>query len=138
MPREGTLAALVKTVGRLKVKVATPKDVRSAIDNYGEDYLRCRDIGHVWVQYKVKRVRGGYERSLYCRSCKANKHQFVSGKGEILASSYVYNDGYQFRGIGRVQSEGKAVMRLESLDRVIRNHGGADFEVDPFTIDEAS
>lgn len=128
------MATTVKTKGA-KIKVASPKEVRSAVDHLTEEFLRCRDIGHVWVQYKVKRVRGGYERSLYCRSCKASKHQFVSGRGEILASSYVYSDGYQFRGIGRVQSEGKAVLRLESLDRTIRLTGG-DLEIDPLTIEE--
>lgn len=129
------MATTVKTSGRHKIKVASPKEVRSAVDHLTEEFLRCRDIGHVWVQYKVKRVRGGYERSLYCRSCKASKHQFVSGRGEILASSYVYSDGYQFKGIGRVQSEGKAVLRLESLDRTIKLTGG-DLEIDPLTIEE--
>jgi hypothetical protein len=128
------LATVVKSRGA-KIKVASPKEVRSAVDHLTEEFLRCRDIGHVWVQYKVKRVRGGFERSLYCRSCKASKHQFVSGRGEILASSYVYSDGYQFRGIGRVQSEGKAILRLESLDRTIRLTGG-DLEIDPLTIEE--
>jgi hypothetical protein len=124
------------TSGRKKIKVATPKEVRSAVHHLTQEHLRCRDIGHVWVQYKVKRVRGGFERSLYCRSCKASKHQFVSGRGEILASNYVYDDGYQFQGIGRVQSEGKAVLRLESLDRTIKLNKGADLDVDPLTIEE--
>jgi len=123
------------TSGRKKIKVATPKQVRGAVHHLTEEFLRCRDIGHVWVQYKVKRVRGGFERSLYCRSCKGSKHQFVSGRGEILASSYVYSDGYQFKGIGRVQSEGKAVLRLESLDRTIKLTGG-DLDIDPLTIEE--
>lgn len=129
-------AATATTItGRKKIRVASAREVRTAVHGLIQEHLRCRDIGHVWVQYKVSRVRGGFERSLYCRSCKANKHQFVSGRGEILASSYIYSDGYQFKGIGRVQSEGKAVLRLESLERVIKITGG-DLDVDPLTIDE--
>lgn len=100
-------------------KIATPKEVRQAVVKMPETFLRCRDLGHTWLQYRVKRIRGGFERSLFCRSCKTNKHMFISPKGEILASNYVYNDGYQIQGMGRIQAEGKAVMRLEALDRVL-------------------
>lgn len=124
----------VKAATRRKPKVASVKDVREAVENITEEHLRCRDLGHVWIQYKVKKVRAGYERSCYCRSCKASKHQFVSVKGEILATSYAYSTGYQFKGIGRVQSEGKSVLRLESLTRTLVNSGG-DLDVDVTEID---
>jgi hypothetical protein len=115
-------------------KIATPKEVRQAIVKMPESYLRCRDLGHTWLQYRVKRIRGGFERSLFCRSCKTNKHMFISPKGEILASNYVYHEGYQIQGMGRIQAEGKAVMRLESLDRVLSD---GEFDLgDPNEIDE--
>lgn len=116
-----------------KQKVASVKDVKTAVHGLAEEFLRCRDIGHVWHQYRVKRVRGGYERSMFCRSCKTNKHQFLSSKGDILASNYTYNDGYQFRGLGRVQADGKSVLRLESLTRIM-DKGGIEF--DPAMINE--
>ena len=100
-------------------KVASPKDVRQAVVKMPETFLRCRDLGHTWLQYRVKRIRGGFERDLFCRSCKTNKHMFISPKGEILASNYVYNEGYQITGLGRIQAEGKSVLRLEALDRVV-------------------
>lgn len=130
MPEEGNLSTTTTVPHRRKSpKVASVKDIRTLLDRLNEDFLRCRDLGHVWVQYKVKKVRAGYERSLYCRSCKASKHQFVSVKGEILATSYAYSLGYQFKGIGRIQTEGKAVLRLESLTRTLHSSGG-DLEMD--------
>lgn len=102
-----------------KPKVASPKEVRAAVVKMPETFLRCRDLGHTWLQYRVKRIRGGFERDLFCRSCKTNKHMFISPKGEILASNYSYNEGYQIVGLGRIQAEGKSVLRLEALDRVM-------------------
>lgn len=116
-----------------KHKVASVKDVKSAVHDLAEEHLRCRDIGHVWHQYRVKRVRGGFERSMFCRSCKTNKHQFLSTRGEILASNYTYNEGYQFRGLGRVQADGKSVLRLESLNRIMAKGG---IEIAPEDLEE--
>jgi hypothetical protein len=97
--------------GRKKMKVASSKEVRTAVHHLTEEFLRCRDIGHVWVQYKVQRVRGGYRAQPVLPVLQGQQAPVrVSGRGEILASSYVYSDGYQFKGIGRVQSEGKAIL----------------------------
>lgn len=118
---------------RRKSKVATPKDVRGVAGKMPEEFLRCRDLNHVWAQYRVKRVRGGYERSLYCRSCKTAKHQFISPRGEILAGHYTYNDGYQIKGLGRIQADSKAVLRLEALDRSLRS---GEVEIDTDSLEE--
>jgi len=125
---------MASTAQTTKHKVASPKEVRAAVVKMPETFLRCRDLGHTWLQYRVKRIRGGFERSLFCRSCKTNKHMFISPKGEILASNYVYNDGYQIQGMGRIQAEGKSVLRLESLDRVLAE---GEFDLgDPNEIEE--
>lgn len=125
---------MASTASVTKQKVASPKEVRAAVVKMPETFLRCRDLGHTWLQYRVKRIRGGFERSLFCRSCKTNKHMFISPKGEILASNYVYNDGYQIQGLGRIQAEGKSVLRLEALDRIMVD---GEFDLgDPNEIEE--
>lgn len=86
-----------------------------------EEFLACRDTGHGWHQYRLLRVRGGYERSLYCKSCKTAKHQFVSKKGEIVWTTYTYQEGYTLKGIGRLYSDHRAVLRLEALERQVES-----------------
>jgi hypothetical protein len=102
-------------------KVATPKEVRSVVKDMSDEFLQCRDFGHNWRQSRVVKVKGGFERTLYCNTCKTNRDQFLSPRGEVLHTSYDYAEGYQIKGLGRVQSEAKSVLRLQSLNRAIEH-----------------
>lgn len=105
--------------GKKKAKVATARQIQEALSDIKDEYLMCRDIGHNWRQYAVRKARGGFERSMFCRQCKTARHQFISNRGEILSNQYSYVDGYQFRGLGRIVAEGKGLIRLETIDRVL-------------------
>lgn len=113
---------------RQPMKVASPKDVKKVVGNMEEAFLRCRDMGHNWRQSRVTRVPGGFERTLYCSSCKTNRNQLLSRRGVVTHSSYDYADGYQIKGLGRVQADAKSVLRLESLNRAI-DHSDKDFDM---------
>lgn len=101
--------------------VAKTTDVAHAVVGMPDAFLRCRDTGHNWFQYRVLRVRTGFERDLFCRSCKASKHMMISRRGEILNARYNYVPGYQLHGIGRLIASGRWVMRLEALERTVAN-----------------
>lgn len=94
-------------------------DVKDRAESLTEEYLRCRDNGHIWNQYRLMKVRGGYERSFYCKFCKTAKHQFISKTGEILAGNYSYQSGYQLTGVGRLYGNHRAILRLEHLERQV-------------------
>lgn len=100
-----------------KSKRATARDIQKALANINDDHLQCRDIGHNWRQYAVRKARGGYERSMFCRQCKTARHQFISSKGDVLTNSYSYAEGYQLRGVGRLAAEGKGIIRLTTIER---------------------
>lgn len=114
MPKSAQNGVLPKKKQRLPVG-----EVKERARHLSEEFLACRDTGHGWHQYRLIRVRGGYERSLYCKSCKTAKHQFISRSGEILAVNYTYQDGYQMQGVGRLYGDHRAVLRLEALERQV-------------------
>lgn len=124
-PKGATLTTTPGTIPAATVKrqrprrVATAKQIQEALNDIRDEHLVCRDFGHQWRQYAVKKARGGFERSMFCRQCKTARHQFVSNKGEIISNSYSYVDGYQFRGLGRIVSEGKGLIRLETIERTL-------------------
>lgn len=112
-------------------KTQALKKIRSEVTNLKSEFLSCRDTGHVWNLYRIKKIRGGFDRGHFCKSCKTNRKQFISNTGQILSTTYDYDTGYQMVGIGRITSDGKAVMRMESLDRTLIN---GDIDLDPNTL----
>lgn len=102
-----------------KPKIASRSDVKAEAKKMADEYLSCRDVGHTWRQFRVVRVRGGYNRDLFCPTCKTNRHEFISRTGERLSSGYTYPKGYQLKGLGRVIGEGRNIIRLESVVRTM-------------------
>lgn len=114
-----TMTTTSTTDTRKRPKVASARQIQDALETIQDDHLVCRDVGHSWRQYTVRKAKGGFERSMFCRQCKTARHQFVSNRGEILSNQYSYVEGYQFRGLGRIVSEGKALVRLETIGRAL-------------------
>lgn len=106
-------------------KVATPKEVRTLAHSLVEEFLHCRDYGHIWRQANVERIRGGFERTLFCRSCKQNKFQVLNSRGEIVKEKRDYTEGYLIKGMGRMNVDGKSILRLESVLRAVQEAEGA-------------
>lgn len=111
-------------------KIATPKAVRTEAAGMSDSFLRCRDIGHQWRMYFQKKAGKGFERRLYCPSCKTARFVVINGYGEVVSNHYRYDTGYQLKGLGRVQGRAKSVLRLESISRT------NDFEVDYTVFEE--
>lgn len=122
----------------MATKVASRADVKAAAKSLPEEFVSCRDVGHTWRQFRVIRVRGGYNRDLFCPTCKTNRHEFISRTGEKLSTSYTYPDGYQFKGMGRIQGDGRNVLRLESVVRVLDKAISAGAEGQEGTYDEVT
>lgn len=109
---------------------ASVRDVRKAAKAMPDEFLACRDLRHNWQLARLVEVKGGFERTLWCRSCKTNRHQVLSRSGEILSSSaHDYPVGYLLKGIGRVDVDGRAAMRKESLLRALAS-GVAQTEIE--------
>jgi hypothetical protein len=108
----------------MSVRHATVSHAQRAARDLSDEFLACREQ-HNWALYRVKRVRGGRERSWFCKRCKSEKHQFTDNHGYVDDATYNYADGYLIVGLGRMSGGARAAIRAEMLDRI------EDFELDP-------
>lgn len=90
-----------------------------------EKFLLCRELGHLWRPYDAHwdTEHNCYVRVLRCTRCYTRRHQNLSSLGGVLASHYEYVDGYQSKGLGRIEKEGRDRLRLESITRTIASNG---------------
>lgn len=85
-----------------------------------ERFLYCREMGHNWRPFSAGRHKdGGFERVLRCTRCKTRRVQTINDRGIVLASRYEHPEGYLSHGLGRIVGEGRGVLRLESIKRIV-------------------
>lgn len=89
-------------------------------EQYPDEFLRCRDTGHgfrpntaVWLE------DGNIERTLICAQCGTLKRQYLSRDGYILSGHYLYAEGYQIVGMGRLNTDARAGLRKVSMERLM-------------------
>ncbi|MFD0331880.1 hypothetical protein ACFQZC_36310 [Streptacidiphilus monticola] len=95
--------------------------VRQYASTLNQQQLQCRDFGHNWRPHTAaRRADGGYDRSLICR-CRTVRMQVLDQWGRVVSSQYAYPDGYEMpRGIGRISSDDKGVLRLASIEHTLQ------------------
>lgn len=99
---------------------ADPGDVADFAASLPEKFLYCREMGHNWRPFSAGRFKdGGYERILRCVRCKTERHQNITSVGVVVSSKYVHPEGYLSKGMGRIVGEGRGVLRLESIKRIV-------------------
>ena len=99
---------------------AALSDVRSFAESLPEKFLYCREMGHNWRPFSAGRFRdGGFERILRCTRCRTRRVQGISARGLVLSNRYEHPDGYLVQGIGHIVGEGRGVLRLESIKRIV-------------------
>jgi hypothetical protein len=100
---------------------ADPADVASWAGGLSESFLMCREIGHSWRPFSAHWIAEDdcFDRTLRCTRCKTKRVQMLSAHGAIVSSQYIYPDGYQSNGMGRIVGDGRDALRLESLQRLV-------------------
>lgn len=106
---------------------AKPRDVQDFAEGLKKQHLLCRTYGHGFQPYTVERATAEgsaavyYEQTLRCK-CRVRRRLLLSRTGAVVSSTYDYNDapGYLTQGIGRVVGEGRDVLRLEGVTRLLR------------------
>lgn len=115
MPRRSTRLAVVDDH-----HFAQLGDVEEFAENLPEKYLHCRELGHLWRPATAGRhPDGGFTRTLRCHRCRTKREQELSNRGMVLTNKYIYPEGYQSENIGRIVGEGRGLLRLESIKRVL-------------------
>lgn len=119
MARRGA-AALVQEVDAFDDRFADVGDVADFAEALPEKFLYCREMGHNWRPYSAAGYKdGGFERTLRCTRCRTRRVQEISNRGIVLANKYIHPDGYLSKGMGRIVGEGRGVLRLESIKRIV-------------------
>ena len=96
--------------------------LRDIAKRYPDSYLACRDHGHSWQPLDASFLQdGNIERILGCVRCEARRVQRLDKQGYLLGGHYDYADGYAMVGIGRLDTDGKAIMRRTSVQRMMNN-----------------
>jgi|KBSMisStandDraft_5_1062788.scaffolds.fasta_scaffold38380_3 hypothetical protein len=87
--------------------------------------LHCRELGHNWrpmtASFDAKaRV---FDRRLRCSTCRTERVQMLSNRGEVLANRYIYPKGYLAQSLSEHPGIGamRATFRLEAVHRFLDN-----------------
>lgn len=105
---------------RQPTKFADVKEVKKAARGMEDAFVHCRTMGHVWAQRTVEHVKEGFYQLLGCKTCPTTKEQIINRRGEIIHSHINYAEGYLIKGLGRLRADTKAVLRLESVKRYLK------------------
>lgn len=96
--------------------------VRDIAKRYPDQYLACRDHGHSWQPLDARYLQdGNIERILGCERCEARRVQKLDKRGYLVGGHYDYADGYAMVGIGRLDTDDRAVLRRTSIQRMFDN-----------------
>jgi hypothetical protein len=104
---------------------ADPLDVASFAAGLRKTHLLCRELGHNWLPFTVRLADGGgYDRVLRCSRCRTERWQLLTAFGGIVSNQYKYPEGYTNQGHGRIVGEGRDMLRLESVTRLLGEANG--------------
>lgn len=99
--------------------------VEQAIEHMTPTHLLCRDLGHYWEPWSLKRQRGGFLREMRCGRCETLRQQDLNGRGAVVSSHYVYSEGYLVHGMGRLTGQDRDRLRLASVLSLLKSRRGA-------------
>lgn len=88
------------------------KSRKSELRKIGVSFLKCRTIGHGWKWTTVTRAGQKYVQHLRCTSCDTTKRQELDSRGFIVSNSYTYPEGYLVSGLGYLDRDDRASLRL--------------------------
>ena len=89
---------------------------------YSPVHLGCRTMGHSWAPLAAAwRQDGNIDQVLKCSRCETQRQQVLNGDGYVVKSHYSYATDYSFRGIGRLDVDGRALLRKTHVLRLLGN-----------------
>lgn len=78
-------------------------------------FLKCRTLGHAWTWTTVTRKGRAYVQHLRCTSCDTTKRQELDSRGFIVSNSYTYAPGYLVKGLGYLDKDDRAALRIRFM-----------------------
>jgi len=95
---------------------ATPADVEKAAADWTVGQVTCRTYGHNWHPLTVSHRPGSFTVWQRCGRCQTERRQEIDEQGYPRAGwNMSYTDGYLLKNMGRVGTDGRAVLRLTTI-----------------------
>lgn len=67
---------------------------KNLVKSYRQEFVDCRDMGHLW-NVKTESVEGGrMYRILACSRCHTMRDEIISRYGNVIHRQYTHPDGY--------------------------------------------
>ena len=102
------------------IRPLKPDDQR--LRGYGEEYLHCRNLGHVWRAVGYFQGEGVIKRRLECQRCETERTDRWEHDGSRRSGSSRYAEGYRLEGMAPASTQ----VRLELLRRATIYRSEAD------------
>lgn len=94
---------------------ADREKVEKAAEEWPDKFIQCRIYGHSWRPLTVARHGAGYEVTQRCSSCRNQRSQDMDSNGYSSPWRMTYVDNYLLKDMGRVDGDGRAVLRLAAI-----------------------
>lgn len=102
--------------------VRTPADrkaLRDFLARQPAEFIECRRFGHAWTSETVAKRNRLFEVTIRCLRCRSTATEFLDSRGYRDGKRQIhYVEGYLAKGLGRVNAEVRAVVRLEAVARM--------------------
>lgn len=95
-----------------------PVTLDQAVDRWTPGMLECRaDKQHLWKRLTVAHRPGIYTIKQRCTRCRNVRQRDINDRGYVLTQwRRAYVDGYLLKGLGRIDQDEQATLRLASLE----------------------
>ena len=80
-------------------------------------FIKCRNYLHAWDEFypiDLDPPMYGYRLSLRCIRCGTERHDNIDFKGRVMGRRYLYPEGYQQRGVPKVEFREALFNRLRA------------------------
>lgn len=99
-------------------EAATLKRLREFVADLPAEFLECRQYNHAWTGYTVESGKGQYTVTLRCLRCKSFAKEVLTQDGSREGKRHIqYVEGYLAHGMGRLDGDARAALRLEGVKR---------------------
>lgn len=94
---------------------ADTEQVSAYADSHGDRVVNCRTYGHGWSASSVTRAGLGYVVMQRCGRCGNRRSHNMDSRGYATPWRYLYVEGYLTEDMGRIDTDGRAVLRLAAI-----------------------
>lgn len=95
---------------------ASRESVEAAAEDWSKGVVACRSYGHQWKPSTARRHGTAFVITQRCPSCRATRTCDMDSRGYASPWKYEYPEGYLMQGLGRVDTHGRAALRLKTLE----------------------